>query len=383
MNLGLSHVLSRHKIQFSAEKVDTMIIQAISLLDELDKEINIYAMRCKEWYGWHFPEMTKIINDNMQYCRIINKMGFRKNCISTDLSDILTEDIEIELKNMAKISMGSDITQSDLNNIQSLSLQVIELSEYRNELYDYLRKRMLAIAPNLTLMVGELVGARLLSHAGSLINLAKYPASTVQILGAEKALFRALKTKSDTPKYGLIYHASFVNAASQMNKAKIARTLACKTSLSARVDAFCASSSDNKEQQDDDNNDNDVATNLWTKMQKRINHVEGHKVQIKSKTLAGNIFKKHEFVDDDGKSSKHDESQDFNVGKKRKNEDENDDDGPSKKKRKIDDDDNNDKEKDNDEDDDKQKEKKKKKKDKKKKKKKKKKKDKNTQETET
>eukprot|EP00483_Globobulimina_turgida_P002392 UN02394 len=97
----------------------------------------------------------------------------------------------------------------------------------------------MAIAPNLTLMVGELVGARLLSHAGSLINLAKYPASTVQILGAEKALFRAFKTKSDTPKYGLIYHASFVNAASQINKAKIARTLACKTSLSARVDAFC------------------------------------------------------------------------------------------------------------------------------------------------
>ena len=124
MNLGLSHVLSRHKIQFSAEKVDTMIIQAIALLDELDKEINIYAMRCKEWYGWHFPEMTKIINENMQYCRIITTMGFRKNCVDTDLSSILEESTEIELKNMAKISMGSEITQSDLDNIKSLATQV-------------------------------------------------------------------------------------------------------------------------------------------------------------------------------------------------------------------------------------------------------------------
>jgi len=82
--------------------------------------------------------------------------------------------------------------------------------EYRAQLFDYLKNRMVAIAPNLTALVGELVGARLIAHAGSLMNLAKHPASTVQILGAEKALFRALKTRKDTPKYGLIYHASLV-----------------------------------------------------------------------------------------------------------------------------------------------------------------------------
>merc|ERR1711997_1244412 len=128
--------------------------------------------------------------------------------------------------------------------------RVIALADYRKMVSTYLQDKMASVAPNLATLIGETVGARLISHAGSLINLAKYPASTVQILGAEKALFRALKTKSDTPKYGLIYHASFVNAATQMNKAKIARTLACKTSLSARVDAFCASSvggDDNKE----------------------------------------------------------------------------------------------------------------------------------------
>lgn len=87
---------------------------------------------------------------------------------------------------------------------------MIDISTYRAQLYDYLKTRMMAMAPNLTVLVGDLVGARLISHAGSLINLAKHPASTLQILGAEKALFRALKTKKDTPKYGLIYHSQLV-----------------------------------------------------------------------------------------------------------------------------------------------------------------------------
>merc|ERR1719387_1957676 len=112
------------------------------------------------------------------------------------------------------------------------------MGEYRAQLWDYLKNRMNAIAPNLTVLVGELVGARLISHAGSLMNLAKQPASTVQILGAEKALFRALKTKSDTPKYGLIYHASLVGQAEPKHKGKISRVLAAKTSLAIRVDAL-------------------------------------------------------------------------------------------------------------------------------------------------
>merc|ERR1711871_1279448 len=116
--------------------------------------------------------------------------------------------------------------------------QVISLTEYRQQLYDYLHNRMNAIAPNLTVMVGELVGARLISHAGSVMNLAKQPASTIQILGAEKALFRALKTKHETPKYGLIYHASLVGQAAPKNKGKVSRVLAAKCALSIRVDAL-------------------------------------------------------------------------------------------------------------------------------------------------
>ena len=133
-------------------------------------------------------------------------LGFRTNAATTSLAEILPEDIEQTIKVAAEISMGTEISDSDIVHIHALCDQIIEVSGYRAQLAEYLRNRMNAIAPNLTALVGDLVGARLISHAGSLLNLAKHPASTVQILGAEKALFRALKTKHDTPKYGLIYH---------------------------------------------------------------------------------------------------------------------------------------------------------------------------------
>ncbi|XP_048342430.1 LOW QUALITY PROTEIN: nucleolar protein 58 [Sphaerodactylus townsendi] len=231
MCLGLAHSLSRYKLKFSPDKVDTMIIQAISLLDDLDKELNNYIMRCREWYGWHFPELGKIITDNLTYCKCLKKIGDRRNFSSSDLSDVLPEEVEEEVKSAAEISMGTEVSEEDISNIQHLCDQVIEISDYRAQLYDYLKNRMMAIAPNLTVMVGELVGARLIAHAGSLLNLAKHPASTVQILGAEKALFRALKTKRDTPKFGLIYHASIVGQTTAKNKGKISRMLAAKTAI--------------------------------------------------------------------------------------------------------------------------------------------------------
>ena len=238
MSLGLSHSLSRYKLKFSPDKVDTMVVQAIALLDDLDKELNIYAMRVKEWYGWHFPEMGKIITDNIAYAKVIRAVGFRTNTSSCDLSEILPEELEETLKAAAEISMGTEISETDMEHIWSLCEQVISISEYRAQLYSYLCNRMSAIAPNLTALVGELVGARLISHAGSLMNLAKQPASTIQILGAEKALFRALKTKHDTPKYGLLYHSSLVGMAPPKMKGKMARMVATKAALSIRLDAL-------------------------------------------------------------------------------------------------------------------------------------------------
>lgn len=263
MSLGLSHSLSRYKLKFSPEKVDTMIIQAIGLLDDLDKELNTYAMRVREWYGWHFPELAKIVQDNILYAKAVKLMGNRVNAAKLDFSEVLPEEVETGLKEAAMISMGTEVSDLDLLNIKELCDQVLSLAEYRAQLYDYLKSRMNTIAPNLTALVGELVGARLIAHGGSLINLAKQPGSTVQILGAEKALFRALKTKHATPKYGLIYHASLIGQAAPKHKGKISRSLAAKTALAIRYDAL------------GDNPDNTMGLENRAKLEARLRNLEG------------------------------------------------------------------------------------------------------------
>lgn len=266
MSLGLSHSLSRYKLKFSPDKVDTMIIQAIGLLDDLDKELNTYAMRVREWYGWHFPELAKIVQDNILYAKAVKLMGNRTNAAKLDFSEILPEEVETELKEAAMISMGTEVSDLDLMNIKELCDQVLSLSEYRAQLYDYLKSRMNTIAPNLTALVGELVGARLIAHGGSLLNLAKQPGSTVQILGAEKALFRALKTKHATPKYGLIYHASLIGQAAPKLKGKISRSLAAKTALAIRYDAL------------GDGQDNSMGLENRAKLEARLRNLEGREL---------------------------------------------------------------------------------------------------------
>jgi nucleolar protein 56 len=138
----------------------------------------------------------------------------------------------------SKSSMGMDVSSVDLLNIDMFATRVIALADYRKMVSSYLQDKMASVAPNLATLIGDTVGARLISHAGSLTNLAKYPASTVQILGAEKALFRALKTKGNTPKYGLIFHSSFIGRAGSKNKGRISRFLANKCSIASRIDCF-------------------------------------------------------------------------------------------------------------------------------------------------
>ena len=290
MSLGLSHSLSRHKLKFSPDKVDTMIVQAIALLDDLDKELNTYAMRVKEWYGWHFPEMGRIVNDNLAYARVILGMGMRTSAAKADLAEILPEEIETAVKAAAEISMGTEITTEDLENIKALAEQVVSFTEYRQQLSGYLSARMAAIAPNLTALVGDLVGARLIAHAGSLMNLAKSPASTIQILGAEKALFRALKTKHDTPKYGLIYHASLIGQATGKNKGKIARMLATKAALGLRVDALADWSVEGKGNGDlvPEEEKSAMGIDNRLKIERRLASLEGKPLRSKGVAIAPN-----------------------------------------------------------------------------------------------
>jgi nucleolar protein 58 len=237
-SVGLSHNYYRYKLKFNVDKVDLMVIQAVGLIDDLDKELNNLAMRLREWYGWHFPECGKLVADNLTFAKIVAEVGMRSYMKSKSLSELVPEDLEQQIKEAAEISMGSEISVEDELNIIELCIQIIQLYDYRASLVEYLKTRMKVVAPNLTELIGEMVAARLIAHSGSLINLAKQPASTIQIFGAEKALFRALRTKHDTPKYGLIYHASIVSSASTKLKGKISRSLASKAALCVRVDAL-------------------------------------------------------------------------------------------------------------------------------------------------
>jgi len=240
--LGLAHSYSRAKVKFNVNKVDNMVIQAICLLDTLDKDVNTFIMRVREWYSWHFPELIKIVSDNYLYARLVMAIKDKSTLGDDKVEELAAiiddEDKAKEIITAAKHSMGQDISPIDLINIDMFAKKVISLAEYRTKLHAYLLTKMHSIAPNLSSLIGEMVGARLISHAGSLTNLAKYPASTVQILGAEKALFRALKTKGNTPKYGLIFHSSFIGRAKQRNKGRISRYLANKCSIASRIDCF-------------------------------------------------------------------------------------------------------------------------------------------------
>ncbi|KAG7603617.1 Nop domain superfamily [Arabidopsis thaliana x Arabidopsis arenosa] len=261
MSLELSHILARYKLKITSDK--TMIFLSIGLLDDLDKERNTYTKRVYEWYGLHFPELANIVQDNILYAKVVKLMGNRINAATLDFSEILADEVEAELKEASMVSTRTEVSDLDLMHIQELCDQVLSIAEDKTLLSDDLKNKMNKIAPNLTALVGELVGARLISHCGSLWNLSKLPGSTIQILGAEKTLYRALKTKQATPKYGLIYHAPLVRQAAPENKSKIARSLAAKSALAIRCDAF------------GNGQDNTMGVESRLKLEARLRNLEG------------------------------------------------------------------------------------------------------------
>ncbi|XP_023743178.1 nucleolar protein 56 [Lactuca sativa] len=172
----------------------------------------------REWYSRHFPKLLKIVNDNYLYSKLAKYIN-DKSELSRDKLDGLVdifgnEDKAKEVIGGAKVSMGQDLSPVDLVNVQMFAKRVMDLAKYRKKLNAYLVAKMSDIVPNLVAFIGEVVGAHLISHAGSLTNLSRCPSSTLQILGAEKALFRALKSKGNTAKYGLIFHSSIIRHAS-------------------------------------------------------------------------------------------------------------------------------------------------------------------------
>ena len=231
--------LTKMKVREAAEKRDLFIAQAISAMDEVTKTINLFASRVREWYGLHFPEMDDIVRDHKDYVRLVYEIGERSNYTKENLKDYdLSEEVLTKLVNAAKTSMGANITEFDLQAMKNLAKITLDLYDLRTSLQEYIDEAMKEVAPNIRGLVGPLLGARLIALAGGLSKLAILPASTIQVLGAEKALFRALRTGGKPPKHGVIFQHPEIHRAPRWQRGKIARALAAKLAIAARIDAF-------------------------------------------------------------------------------------------------------------------------------------------------
>jgi len=232
--------LSSSKVAEVSQSPDLHIVQAINTLDETDKIINSIGSRLREWYGLHFPELDNLIDSVNGYSQIV-LAGKRENISKENLENAGFPESKVEMLLLVKEkSRGGNLTEKNLAIVQTLAKQILDLFELRKTVEEYVEEQMKEEAPNISAILGAAVGARILAHAGSLKRLASMPASTIQVLGAEKALFRSLKTGSNPPKHGILFQHASVHAAPKWQRGKIARAVAGKAAIAARVDIYGA-----------------------------------------------------------------------------------------------------------------------------------------------
>jgi nucleolar protein 56 len=231
--------VTRLRVKGAVEKRDLIITQAIQTIDDLDKTINLFMSRVREWYGIHFPELDRLLDKHETYARLVFKLGNKDNFTDEKLEkeDVPKSKAE-KIVQSTETSMGADLSETDLTQIQMLCKNVLELYRLRQTLENYLDTTMEEVTPNIKALAGSLLGARLIALAGGLTNLAKMPSSTIQVLGAEKALFRSLKTGTRPPKHGIIFQHTVLHEAKKWQRGKIARAMAGKLAIAARADAF-------------------------------------------------------------------------------------------------------------------------------------------------
>jgi len=231
--------LTKVRVKGAVEKRDLVVAQAIQSLDELDKTINMLMARVREWYGIHFPELDRLLEKHETYARLVVDLGSKDNFTVENLEKEEVQKAKAEaIAKVAEKSMGADLEELDLKQIQTLCHDILGLYKLRDNFEKYLDSTMEEVAPNIKFLVGSLLGARLIAVSGGLMNLAKRPASTIQVLGAEKALFRSLKTGTRPPKHGLIFQHTLLHDAKKWQRGKIARAVAGKLAIAARADAF-------------------------------------------------------------------------------------------------------------------------------------------------
>jgi nucleolar protein 56 len=235
----ISIELTRLRVKKAGEKRDLMVAQAILSIDDLDKTINLFMGRAREWNGLHFPELDRMVEKHETYSNLVLNLGRRENFTVENLEkEGLSANKAEQIAKTSRKSMGAELTDMDIQQIQNLCRQILELYNLRHTLQNYADSTVEEVAPNVQALVGSLLTARLIALAGGLTNLAKMPASTIQVLGAEKALFRSLKTGTRPPKHGIIFQDALIHEAKKWQRGKMSRALAGKLAIAARTDAF-------------------------------------------------------------------------------------------------------------------------------------------------
>ncbi|MEM3737304.1 MAG: C/D box methylation guide ribonucleoprotein complex aNOP56 subunit [Candidatus Bathyarchaeia archaeon] len=238
----VSTILTKLRVKAAASKRDQIVIQMINSIDELDKIMNLLAGRMREWYGLHFPEMSRLIDSHDTYAKLVTELGLRENFNLEALERLgIAGEKARRLVEVAGSSLGGMLNEGDMAALQSLSHLYMEASRLRCHFVDRMETLMEEVSPNLKAVTGATLGARLIALAGGLERLSRFPASTVQVLGAEKALFRSLKTGTRPPKHGIIFQHHLIHKAPRWQRGKISRVLAAKAAIAARIDAFTGS----------------------------------------------------------------------------------------------------------------------------------------------
>ncbi|XES77727.1 MAG: C/D box methylation guide ribonucleoprotein complex aNOP56 subunit [Candidatus Bathyarchaeia archaeon] len=242
LNLWVHNVsveVAKLQVKGETQKRDLIIAQAIQTLDDLDRTLNLFMGRLREWYGVHYPELDRLVEKHETYARLVLDLGTRENFSLEALEkEDLPKNKTEQINRIAESSMGADLSETDLAQVQALSRNILDMYHLRENMETYLENTMEEVAPNTKTIVGSLLGARLIAIAGGLQNLSRRPASTMQVLGAEKALFRSIKTGARPPKHGLIFQHTLVHDAKKWQRGKIARAIAGKLAIAVRIDAF-------------------------------------------------------------------------------------------------------------------------------------------------
>ena len=236
---AVTSLLAQQDVHQALSHRESLLIPTVQLLGDLDTIINSLSSRMREWYGVHFPEMGYRVKEHTDYAKIILNFGTRENITVEKLQELSLKKRDAEkLVDAAIGSMGADLDEYDLKAIQSYVQRVVDLYKEREALNEYITALAKEIAPNVSYLAGPVLGAKLIEKAGGLKRMAMMPASTIQVLGAEKAMFRALKSRAKPPKHGLLFQHPHVHGAPKDKRGSRARALAAKLAIAARADLF-------------------------------------------------------------------------------------------------------------------------------------------------